>query len=52
MKRSKSKEKGYEDEPEPTYQIIGSYGGFSPVPKDDKRVKRQIGFIRPSKKRK
>jgi hypothetical protein len=42
--------KQYEDEPETISVTIGSYDGFTEVPKGDKRVKRQIGFIRPKVK--
>jgi hypothetical protein len=44
--------KAYEDEPEPTCPMIGSYGGFSPVPKDDKPIQRQIGFVKQPTKHK
>lgn len=51
MKRRRSKVTGYEDEPEPSSPTIGSYDGFTEVPKGDKRIGRQIGFIRSSKKK-
>lgn len=40
------KVKAYEDEPEQTSLTIGSYDGFTEVPKTDKPIARQIGFIR------
>lgn len=46
MVRRKQKETGYEDEPEQPNLLIGSYGGFQEVPKADKPLKPQIGFIR------
>lgn len=48
----KKKQKLYEDEPWPVQLMGGSYGGFSPVPKDDKRITRIVGFVRPKQKKK
>lgn len=42
----KWKPKLYEDEPDPPDLSIGSFNSFTTTPRDDKKVKPQIGFIR------
>lgn len=46
MTKRKPKQDNYDYDVPEQYLMIGAYGGYQSSPKDDRKIRPQIGFVR------